>query len=83
MKLFKNTMLWVVALVALFIILPMQDFYRDPEDIHTRRFCAYGHVYVEFERAGKTWGTTFLDSKGRPTSCDGDMEKVYHGALES
>jgi hypothetical protein len=43
---------------------------KDPEDIRTRRFCAYGHVYVEFERDGKTWGTTFLNSNGKPVACD-------------
>ena len=38
--------------------------------IHTRRFCAYGELYVEFEHDNKVWGTTFLDSHGRPVSCD-------------
>jgi len=38
--------------------------------IHTRRFCAYGELYVEFEHNNKVWGTTFLDSHGRPVSCD-------------
>jgi hypothetical protein len=38
--------------------------------IHTRRFCAYGELYVEFERDGKVWGTTFLDSRGQPITCN-------------
>ena len=40
------------------------------DSIHTRRFCAYGHIYVEFEHKDRTWGTTFLNSQGRPLSCD-------------
>jgi hypothetical protein len=27
-------------------------------------------VYVEFEHAGKTWGTTFLGVSGKPVACD-------------
>lgn len=41
-------------------------------DTHTRRFCAYGHVYVEFEQNGKIWGTTFLDEDGKPIGCRED-----------
>ena len=47
--------------------------------IHTRRFCAYGEIYVEFERDSKIWGTTFLDSHGQPIPCnevDGIQENV-------
>lgn len=61
---------WLLGIIGLLGL----AFYQNiaDEDIHTQRFCAYGHVYVEFEHNGKTWGTTFLDSRGRPLRCDDD-----------
>jgi hypothetical protein len=40
------------------------------DDIHTHRFCAYGHLYVEFEHNHKVWGTTFLNNQGKPIPCE-------------
>jgi hypothetical protein len=60
----------MAALTVVFVIWPLQDTFND--DIHTHRFCAYGQVYVEFEHNGKTWGTTFLDERGKPVSCTDD-----------
>jgi hypothetical protein len=42
--------------------------------VRTRRFCAYGELYVEFEHHGKIWGTTFLDELGRPVPCNENPE---------
>ena len=42
----------------------------DTGDISTHRFCAYGYVYVEFERNGHTWGTTFIGPNGSPMTCN-------------
>jgi len=71
----KNVVMWTVAIVALFIILPIQDMIS-PDEITARKFCAYGQVYVEFHSNSKTWGTTFLDNRGRPVSCDEEENNV-------
>ena len=81
MSMIKSTALWCLAIVAVYLLFPAQGLFRDPEDISTRRFCAYGHVYVEFERNGHTWGTTFLNSSGRPIRCE-DGEDVKEPVKE-
>ena len=65
MKKFKLVIVWILFVVSIFVIWPFGD-----DSIHTRRFCAYGHIYVEFEHKNKTWGTTFLNSQGKPIPCD-------------
>jgi len=77
-NLFKNIVLWSVAVFAVLILFPFQFLFRDSDDIHAQRFCAYGEVYVEFEHGGKIWGTTFLDNHGKPVSCNDD--DVQHTA---
>jgi len=59
--------------LALIILILSAVVYFWPEEsssIHTRRFCAYGEIYVEFEHNNKVWGTTFLDSHGQPIPCN-------------
>jgi hypothetical protein len=80
-KNYKNIILWVLAIFAIFILLPTEDIFD--QNIHTERFCAYGNVYVEFKKAGKVWGTTFLNEFGKPVSCDGDLGKITSGRLIS
>lgn len=63
------------------MLLPIEDTFD--QNIHTERFCAYGNVYVEFRKAGKVWGTTFLNEFGKPVSCDGDLGKFTSGRLIS
>ena len=72
LNVFKLKTLIKWALVSLLVILlwPPRGLISTDENIHTRRFCAYGQVYVEFEHAGKTWGTTFLGVSGNPVTCD-------------
>jgi hypothetical protein len=77
----KSTALWCLAIVAVYLLFPAQGLFKDPEDISTRRFCAYGHVYVEFERNGHVWGTTFLSPSGKPVHCD-DGEEVKETVKE-
>lgn len=72
---------WGLAVVAICIALPTEDIFD--QNIHTERFCAYGNVYVEFKKSGKVWGTTFLNEFGKPSSCDGDLEKITRGRLIS
>jgi hypothetical protein len=60
----------MLALLVVFVLWPLQDTLND--DIHARRFCAYGQVYVEFQQGSKIWGTTFLDERGRTVSCTDD-----------
>ena len=38
-------------------------------ETHTRQFCAYGRIYVEFQQGNKIWGTTFVDEDGKPIKC--------------
>ena len=73
-------MLWASAIFAIFILLPIED---TSEDIHTERFCAYGRVFVEFQKGGKVWGTVFLDDFGKPLSCDKNLEKFSNNRLIS
>ena len=49
-----------------------------PSVTHTRTFCAYNKVFVEFEEGSKTWGTLMLDSRGKPIPCteSGDEELI-------
>ena len=59
-------------LVGLYILWPGDNFLVLSDSTSARRFCAYGQVYVEFEHHRKSWGTTFLDERGRPVKCDGE-----------
>jgi hypothetical protein len=71
-KRFKNIVLFVTLSTVIIVLWPLRNLLSIEEDIHTRRFCAYGQVFVEFEHTGKTWGTTFLDERGKPVSCTDD-----------
>ena len=65
---FKLVLLWAICILVIVVVWPFEGIGDD--SVHTRRFCAYGHIYVEFEHRNRTWGTTFLNSQGRPLSCD-------------
>jgi hypothetical protein len=80
-KNYKNILLWGLSIFAILMILPIEDSIE--QDTHTERFCAYGHVYVEFRKGSKIWGTTFLDEFGKPISCDTGLEKINTGRLIS
>lgn len=72
LEILKTTALWVLAVWALFILIPFENIIES-DDVTTRRFCAYGHVYVEFQKGSHVWGTTFLDKNGKPVECDEDL----------
>ena len=36
---------------------------------HTRMFCAYDRMFIEFTDGKNTWGTIWLDQDGRPVAC--------------
>jgi hypothetical protein len=65
----KKIGLGIIAILFIIILWPFQS---TSDEIRTRRFCAYKTVYVEFEHDGKIWGTTFLNSNGKPATCDED-----------
>jgi hypothetical protein len=44
----------------------------EPASTNVRLFCAYGRVFIEFEEKYNTWGTTWLDNRGKPVPCDED-----------
>jgi drug/metabolite transporter superfamily protein YnfA len=67
---FRSLFWFIAALLVVFVLWPLEDMLND--NIHTRRFCAYGQVYVEFQQGSKIWGTTFLDERGKPVSCTDD-----------
>jgi len=78
-KKFNENVLKKLALVILILSALIYFWPVGASGIHTRRFCAYGKLYVEFEHDNKVWGTTFLDSYGRSVSCnetDGIQEHV-------
>ena len=41
---------------------------------HTRTFCAYGQVFVEFDEDGYRWGSVLLNRNGKPIPCREDDE---------
>lgn len=48
---------------------------------HTKAFCAYGKVFVEFEENRQKWGTLMLDWQGRPIMCNPDTPDVKPGII--
>ena len=36
---------------------------------HTRMFCAYDKMFIEFDDGKNIWGTMWLDQVGRPIAC--------------
>ena len=68
MSVFKGMMIGASAVWAVLAIYPANTAHE--EEVHTSRFCAYGQLYVEFERNGKIWGTTYLDRNGKTIECD-------------
>jgi hypothetical protein len=69
---FRSLFWFFATLVLVFVLWPFQDTYILNSDVHARRFCAYGQVYVEFEQGSRIWGTTFLDDNGKPVGCSDD-----------
>ena len=69
---FRSLFWFFATIVLVFVLWPFQDTFILNGDVNTRRFCAYGQIYVEFEQGSKIWGTTFLDERGKPVSCTDD-----------
>lgn len=68
-------LLWIVLCTILFGI----AIDTNPAT-HTRTFCAYNRLFVEFDDNGKRWGTLLLDREGRPILCEEDSlprEKAF------
>jgi hypothetical protein len=58
------------AVLAFFItILVIVIIKKDSSVTYARTFCAYNRLFVEFEEGNKIWGTTMLDTRGRPIPC--------------
>jgi len=38
-------------------------------ETHTRMFCAYDKMFIEFDDGKNMWGTIWLDQDGRPVTC--------------
>jgi len=66
----KTILLFLAVIVLAVVLWPFQDIFETSRDVRASRFCAYGHVYVEFQQGNKIWGTTFLNKHGKPVSCD-------------
>ena len=43
-------------------------------EVHTRMFCAYDRVFVEFIEGNSVWGTMWLDNRGNPVPCKEDTD---------
>ena len=80
---FNENVLKKLALVIL-ILSALIYFWPDSSSgiLHTRRFCAYGKLYVEFEHDNTVWGTTVLDSNGRPIPCD-EIDGIQENVRQS
>jgi hypothetical protein len=72
----KNIISILFIVLITFLLDPIWDRLSTNDDINIRRFCAYGHIYVEFEHNGKVWGTTLISNDGRPLSCTEDETVV-------
>ena len=66
---FRKLLWFTIALLVVLVLWPLQDTFMFADNTYTRRFCAYGQVYVEFQQGDKVWGTTFLDDRGRTVGC--------------
>ena len=42
---------------------------HDNVGTHTRLFCAYDKMFIEFDDGKNIWGTMWLDRDGRPVTC--------------
>jgi hypothetical protein len=73
----KKIACFIGAVALVLLLWPIQDI----ENINTRRFCAYGNVYVEFERNGNVWGTIYIGPNGKPVTC-GESENVREPVKE-
>jgi drug/metabolite transporter superfamily protein YnfA len=72
---FRSLVWFMLAAVVVLVLWPLQDTLSLTDNTYTRRFCAYGSVYVEFQQGNKIWGTTFLDEHGKPVGCtDSDVQ---------
>jgi hypothetical protein len=63
---FKRIAFYLFIISILILSIPSEQY---EEDVHTRQFCAYGRLYVEFEKGNKIWGTTYLDQLGHIIPC--------------
>jgi hypothetical protein len=48
-----------------------------PPSVHTRTFCAYNRLFVEFEEGSHVWGTMMLDRDGRPVPCENNIDELH------
>jgi hypothetical protein len=72
---FRSLVWFMLATIVVLVLWPLQDTLTLTDNTYTRRFCAYGQAYVEFQQGNKIWGTTFLDERGKPVSCtDSDVQ---------
>jgi hypothetical protein len=59
---------WVVGVTLILTLVNKPG----PRTAHTRTFCAYGNVFVEFDEDGYRWGTVLLNQNGKPIPCKED-----------
>ena len=59
---------WVVGVTLILTLVNKHT----PRNTHTRTFCAYGNVFVEFDEDGNRWGTLLLNRYGKPIPCRDD-----------
>lgn len=59
---------WVVSITLILTVVNKHT----PRTTHTRTFCAYGNVFVEFDEDGYRWGTVLLNQNGKPIPCKED-----------
>lgn len=59
---------WLLAVMFLLLIIDVTP----DTDSHTRIFCAYGKIFIEFTENGSTWGTMMLDDRGVPIPCSSE-----------
>lgn len=67
-RIIKSAVIVFGALATGYYFLPKE------REVHTRMFCAYDRVFVEFIEGKTVWGVMWLDNNGKPISCREDEE---------
>jgi hypothetical protein len=64
---FKISLTILVFMSIVWILWPS---HVDDEPTKVKLFCSYGRVFIQFEEKYNTWGTMWLDNRGKPVPCD-------------
>jgi hypothetical protein len=73
-----NDRIKISLLTALVILAVFWLFAPQRQTLSSTLFCAHGRIFIEFDHGGYIWGTTFLDSDGKPIQCTDQLPVSGH-----